>query len=123
MSADTFINWNMIQWRDVKRVGYKLFHVLIPRGKSDAALRDCKWLLSCLLEYVLRCLNEMYRGSLGTFNVLSRVGDVSRIFFSLNSQSFGRQCTSDLCYCLGWRFCCHSQFPATWRKDVIVLVE
>eukprot|EP01118_Nematostelium_gracile_P008390 TRINITY_DN2785_c0_g1_i1.p1 TRINITY_DN2785_c0_g1~~TRINITY_DN2785_c0_g1_i1.p1 ORF type:complete len:185 (-),score=29.10 TRINITY_DN2785_c0_g1_i1:63-617(-) len=27
-------------WRDVKMVGIKLFHVLIPRGKADKALRD-----------------------------------------------------------------------------------
>ncbi|PRP80406.1 Yip1 domain-containing protein [Planoprotostelium fungivorum] len=27
-------------WRDISRVGYKLFHVLIPRGYSEKALRD-----------------------------------------------------------------------------------
>jgi len=27
-------------WRDVKKVGFKLFHVLIPRGQADKALRD-----------------------------------------------------------------------------------
>ena len=28
-------------WRDLKRVGFKLFHVLLPRGRGIPALRDC----------------------------------------------------------------------------------
>jgi len=47
--------WQTI-WRDVKRVGIKLFHVLIPRGKAQQALRDWDlWgpLVFCLILAII----------------------------------------------------------------------
>eukprot|EP01114_Cavostelium_apophysatum_P004189 TRINITY_DN1436_c0_g1_i2.p1 TRINITY_DN1436_c0_g1~~TRINITY_DN1436_c0_g1_i2.p1 ORF type:complete len:203 (-),score=4.89 TRINITY_DN1436_c0_g1_i2:61-669(-) len=47
--------WSTL-WRDIKRIGIKLFHVLIPRGGSEKALRDWDlWgpLVFCLMLAVL----------------------------------------------------------------------
>jgi len=47
--------WTTI-WRDVRKIGVKLYHVLIPRGKSDKELREWDlWgpLVFCLILAIL----------------------------------------------------------------------
>jgi len=81
-------------WRDVRRVGVKLFHVLIPRGKSDKALRDWDlWgpLVFCLVFAVL-----MSNMALQLF-VLIWIGSAT---VTLNAQLLGGKISFFQCVCV-----------------------
>ncbi|KYQ99806.1 Yip1 domain-containing protein [Tieghemostelium lacteum] len=107
--------------RDIKTVGFKLYHVILPRGKAVAALRDWDlWgpLILCLVMAIMLSTSAQDKQKALAFAIVFVVIWCGSAIVTVNAQLLGGnlsffQCVCVLGYCV---------FPLTIATIVIFAV-
>ncbi|EGG21721.1 Yip1 domain-containing protein [Cavenderia fasciculata] len=113
--------WQTI-WRDIKTVGYKLYHVILPRGNAVAVLRDWDlWgpLLLCLCMAIMLSTSAQDNQRAITFALVFVVVWCGAGFVTINAQLLGGslslfQSVCVLGYCV---------FPLTISSFIIWIIN